>query len=60
MEYTEEKLNELKPVCKTCGLAMKQIEFRGYYDEFLFWDFSCNCNDKIPFKIDDTERGAYA
>lgn len=57
---TEEEIKQQKPCCKVCGKSMKHYEFKGYYDNFYFWDFDCDCNNDISFQVDEVEKGAYA
>lgn len=56
-------MNKNKPKCK-CGLEMRVIEYRGYYDTFKFWgyDKNCKCTKDIrvrDFEADETITGAY-
>ena len=54
---------ELRPVC-SCGVKMKLVEHRGYYDEFLYWRCdSCKLDEEMnkrKYKADHLEKGSYA
>lgn len=50
-----------RPTC-SCGVKMKLIEYKGYYDKFNYW--SCdNCELEMiaqDAEPDNTSKGAYA
>lgn len=50
-----------RPIC-SCGVKMKLVEFKGYYEGFKYWRCdNCNLDDKIQEeKPDKKELGAYA
>jgi hypothetical protein len=52
---------ENRPRC-SCGVKMKLVEYRGYYDEFNYWCCD-NCDldrDIQDMKTDRQEKGSYA
>lgn len=59
MEAELAKLKELisggEPVCPICLRKMEQVNYKGYYYEFSFWECSC---DNFPGV--ETTRGDYA
>lgn len=52
---------EKRPIC-SCGVKMKLIEYRGYYDGFRYW--ACeNCDiekEMDQYEPDDDWSGGYA
>ena len=54
---------EIRPTC-SCGVKMKLVEYRGYYEEFRYWDCdNCKLNnvmDKRAIKADKIWSGSYA
>lgn len=51
---------ENRPTC-SCGVKMKLVSYRGYYDEFNYWGCD-NCNlerDMQKLKSDKEEKGGY-
>lgn len=60
MEREIARLNGLlassRPVCPSCKAEMKQCNFKGYYDEFSYWD--CRCG--YPVSGAEEHWGAYA
>ena len=51
---------EYRPKC-SCGVKMKLVEHRGYYDRFNYWRCdNCELDDKIQnFEADQSEKGGY-
>jgi hypothetical protein len=43
------------PVCPHCHVSLRPTQFKGYYDEFCYWE--CDC-DSLPKA--KTVRGAFA
>lgn len=52
---------ELRPVC-SCGVKMKLVEYKGYYDSFNYWRCdNCDLDKKIQnIEADKGEKGSYA
>lgn len=52
---------EKRPLC-VCGCKMKWVSYRGYYDEFKYWQCdNCKLDDEIKaYETDDGWQGAYA
>lgn len=52
---------ELRPVC-SCGVKMKLVEYKGYYDSFNYWRCdNCDLDNKIQkIEADKGEKGSYA
>lgn len=54
---------ENRPVC-ACGVKMKLVEYRGYYDGFRYWECdNCMLDDDIQkddVGVDRDWLGAYA
>lgn len=53
---------EKRPVC-SCGVKMKLVEYKGYYEEFRYWECN-NCNLDIEIqdrkiKTDKEWLGSY-
>lgn len=62
VETLELELNQLKdavatgvPVCPVCECAMRQQNYKGYYESFSYWD--CGCE---RFEDGHNWSGAYA
>lgn len=51
---------EDRPTC-SCGVKMKLVKYRGYYDDFLYWDCdNCKIYEKMnESKPDKENSGAY-
>lgn len=54
-EITDEK----RPVC-SCGSKMDIVEFKGYYDEFNYFECSKCELDVDDYKADKEHYGQYA
>ena len=52
---------ELRPV-SSCGVKMKLVEYKGYYDSFNYWRCdNCDLDKKIQkIEADKGEKGSYA
>lgn len=54
---------EKRPTC-SCGVKMKLVEYRGYYEDFRYWDCeNCKLDDEIQnnkTQADKTWFGSYA
>lgn len=53
---------EKRPIC-SCGVKMKLIEYKGYYEEFRYWECQ-NCTlekemRNVEIKADITWKGSY-
>jgi transposase-like protein len=55
IEALKLKLSSSKPTCPICCEIMKPVNYRGYYDEFSFWE--CGCDS---FKEAEKQFGMYA
>ncbi|MBS4173502.1 hypothetical protein [Bacillus sp. FJAT-49736] len=53
---------ESRPIC-SCGVKMKLVEYRGYYEEFRYWDCdNCKLDDEIQnrnVEADKIWKGSY-
>lgn len=51
---------EDRPVC-SCGVKMKLVEFKGYYENFNYWRCdNCDLDDRMQkMKPDKVDKGAY-
>lgn len=52
-------LESNKPVC-SCGKEMKKVDFKGYYDEFDFWECEDGCDISEGLPVDEERFGAYS
>lgn len=52
---------EDRPVC-SCGVKMKLVEFKGYYESFNYWRCdNCDLDGKMQkMKPDKVDKGSYA
>lgn len=52
---------EIRPTC-SCGVKMKLIKYKGYYDTFQYWSCeNCELETKLDkYKSDEEYSGAYA
>ena len=52
---------EDRPIC-SCGVKMKVVEYKGYYDSFNYWVCNnCDLDEKIQkIKPDTQEKGSYS
>lgn len=48
------KLTSNKPICPICLAEMKSVNYRGYYDEFSFWECQCQKFEKPDYKQSGT------
>lgn len=50
-----------RPMC-SCGVKMKLVEYKGYYDGFKYWCCeNCNLENELDkYESDDKKFGAYA
>ena len=49
------------PICPYCKARMRAMKYKGYYDEFDFWDCDCTITEKgIPSENKKITRGQYA
>ena len=53
-----EHLEDKRPTC-SCGTKMTFVQYKGYYDEFCYWQCEV-CDVEDEFAADDTEKGSYA
>ncbi len=53
---------EKRPTC-SCGVKMKLIEYKGYYEEFSYWQCdNCTLEKEMELekiKADKTWKGSY-
>lgn len=50
----EKKLGT-RPVCPICKENLERVRYKGYYDQFDYWDCLCGSN----VKVERVEIGAY-
>jgi hypothetical protein len=56
------KINfEQRPTC-SCGVKMKLVEYKGYYDSFNYWRCdNCKLDNRMQnAETDKKEKGSYA
>lgn len=53
-----------RPICPSCGVKMKLIQYKGYYEEFRYWECEngiCEINnEKERVEPDYAWKGSYA
>jgi hypothetical protein len=40
------------PICPLCKKRMAVVEFKGYYDSFVYWGCDCRDEDLVKYKED--------
>jgi tRNA(Ile2) C34 agmatinyltransferase TiaS len=41
LESLRRIIEDGKPICPICKRQMKPVNFKGYYDEFSYWECGC-------------------
>lgn len=51
---------EKRPIC-SCGCKMKMVEYKGYYEEFKYWECeNCDIEKQMwDYEADKTFNGSY-
>jgi len=50
-----DKLETTEPMCPICKEKMRKVNFKGYYDEFSYWECACEKFDGV-----ETTKGNYS
>lgn len=55
LEVLKARISSINPCCPFCLKEMSPVNYRGYYDEFSFWECGCDSFEKA-----EKQTGAYA